>query len=303
MLSTSFSHVGEQISTILDFWRYGITMAQHHELHYGHGTDNPEDDIWWLITGSLGLPYQESQKFLQACLTQEEKSLLLQRFFARIIQRIPVAYILQQAYFCGLVFFVDERVLIPRSPIGQLIEQQFSPWSHAGQVHRILDLCTGSGCIAIACCYAFPEAKVDAVDYSLAALEVARINQHALDVSDQLTLIHSDCWESVPNVQYDIIVSNPPYVSDEEMTGLPQEYGHEPDMALRAQKQGLSIVEKIIRNAYRYLAENGILVVEVGNSQHALVEAYPYIPFTWLEFEHGGEGVFLLTKEQLGLIA
>lgn len=303
MINTSFNKAGEQLSTILDFWRYGITMAQQQGLFYGHGTDNPQDDIWWLITGTLGLPYEDSQKFLQARLTQDEKELLLQRLFARIVQHIPVAYILQQAYFCGLNFFVDERVLIPRSPIGQLIENQFAPWVNPDQVHRILDLCTGSGCIGIACCYAFPEAKVDAVDYSLAALDVAAINQQSLDVVEQLELIHSDCWDSVPDVQYDIIVSNPPYVSDDEMASLPQEYGHEPDLALRAQNHGLHIVEKILQQAYRYLAEDGILVVEVGNSQHALIEAYPSIPFTWLEFEHGGDGVFLLTKEQLGFIA
>lgn len=303
MINTSFNKAGEQLSTILDFWRYGITMAQQQGLFYGHGTDNPQDDIWWLITGTLGLPYEDSQKFLQARLTQDEKELLLQRLFARIVQHIPVAYILQQAYFCGLNFFVDERVLIPRSPIGQLIEQQFAPWVNPDQVHRILDLCTGSGCIGIACCYAFPEAKVDAVDYSLAALEVASINQQSLDVVEQLELIHSDCWDSVPDVQYDIIVSNPPYVSDDEMESLPEEYRHEPDLALRAQNHGLHIVEKILQQAYRYLAEDGILVVEVGNSQDALIEAYPYIPFTWLEFEHGGDGVFLLTKEQLGFIA
>lgn len=289
-----------ELTTILDFLRYGISQANQHGLVYGHGTDNSEDDIWSLIASTLSLPFDVNPLFLHAKLTEDEKIKLTDRLVARIIKRIPVPYLLQEAHFCGLSFFVDERVLIPRSPLAELIQQQFSPWVEPDNVTRILDLCTGSACIAIACCEAFPEARVDAVDLSTHALEVATINQQRYHLEERLHLIHSDCWANVPKgCRYDIIVSNPPYVSDDEMSTLPAEYGHEPDLALRAANHGLAVVEKILSHAHHYLSEQGILVVEVGNSQEALMEAYPDVPFVWLEFAHGGDGVFLLTAEQL----
>ncbi|OGV45325.1 MAG: ribosomal protein L3 N(5)-glutamine methyltransferase [Legionellales bacterium RIFCSPHIGHO2_12_FULL_42_9] len=295
-----FKKEAQELTTILDFWRYGVSRANEHELVYGHGTDNAEEDIWSLIAATLSLPFSVNPLFLQATLTQQEKTKLMDKLVARIIQRIPVPYLLKEANFCGLSFFVDERVLIPRSPIAELIQQQFSPWIDADNVTRILDLCTGSGCIAIACCEAFPEAMVDAVDVSVQVLEVAAINQKRHHVQEELHLIHSDCWEQVPaGSRYDIIVSNPPYVGDAEMSILPAEYQHEPDLALRASHNGLAVVEKILLNAHHYLSEQGILVVEVGNSQEALIEAYPEVPFVWLEFAEGGDGVFLLTAEQL----
>lgn len=206
---------------------------------------------------------------------------------------------IKEAYFCDIPFYVDERVLIPRSPIAEFIKNEFSPWIEASRVHRILDLCTGSGCIAIACCYAFPEAEVDAVDISSEALAVAAINSERLGVEDQLTLIESDCFSQVPQAGYDLIVSNPPYVGKEEMQTLPDEFRHEPVLALETSNNGLAIVEAILHNAHNYLNEHGILIVEVGNSETALCEAYPHVPFTWLEMSHGGHGVFLLTKQQL----
>ncbi len=217
----------------------------------------------------------------------------------RIIERVPVPYLTNKAYFCGLPFYVDERVLIPRSPIAELIEQQFSPWISNDKVSRVLDLCTGSGCIAIACCYAFPNATVCGVDISDAALEVAEINRETHGLHEQLTLIKSDVFTAVPRASYDIIVSNPPYVGFEEMKTLPKEYHHEPSVALEAPKNGLEIVEKIMIDAHHYLSEHGILVVEVGNSADALIEEYDDLAFTWLDFERGGEGVFLLTRNQL----
>ena len=300
MADLAFRRATKAFSTVLDFLRYGITKSHEHQLYFGHGTQRAQDDIWALIAGTLSLPFDCNPLFLQARVTDEEKDLLVDRLTARIIKRIPVPYILQEAHFCELTFFVDERVLIPRSPIAELIRQQFSPWIEADSVMRILDLCTGSGCIAIACCEAFPDAYVDAIDVSLPALEVAAINQARYHLEEQLTLIHSDCWQSIPHAnRYDIIVSNPPYVGDEEMLTLPKEYCHEPDMALRATNNGLAIVEEILKKAASYLNEKGILVVEVGNSEDALVEAYPNVPFMWLEFECGGEGVFMLTREQL----
>lgn len=288
-----------ELVTILDFIRYGVTQANAHELYYGHGTDNAWDEMVALVLGHLKLPSDYETSFWQARLTQAEKEALTAQLTRRIVNRVPVPYLIQHTTFCDLPFYVDERVLIPRSPIAELINHQFSPWIDSSQVQRILDLCTGSACIAIACCYAFPEAEVDAVDLSEEALAVAAINQAHHGLHESLSLIQSDCWENVPALRYDIIVSNPPYVGEEEMQTLPQEYRHEPAMALEADNNGLALVEKILANAHHYLTDHGILVVEVGNSEEALCEAFPDLEFTWLEFEHGGQGVFLLTQTQL----
>jgi ribosomal protein L3 glutamine methyltransferase len=299
-MTTNYDKATATFETILDFLRFGISEANRHELYFGHGTDNAVDDMSALILGSLSLPFDCDDRLLSSRLTQEEKQYLVVQLHRRIQERVPVPYLIRCALFCGLSFYVDERVLIPRSPIAELITQHFSPWIEADKVERVLDLCTGSGCIAIACSYAFPQALIDAVDISPAALEVALLNRarHGLDEGD-LTLIESDCFDRVPDVRYQIIVSNPPYVGDEEMDTLPQEYRHEPDIALRTEHNGLKIVEKILENAHNYLSDDGILVVEVGNSEEALVAAFPELPFTWLEFEHGGQGVFLLTCDQL----
>jgi ribosomal protein L3 glutamine methyltransferase len=289
----------EELVTILDFLRFSFSWASKAELFYGHGTDNAWDDMRSLILRSLYLPYDIEPVLLNAKVTSSEHKYLRQQLDKRINQRVPVPYLIKEAYFCTLPFYVDERVLIPRSPLAELINNQFEPWIKPESVHRILDLCTGSACIAIACCYAFPEALVDAADISSQALEVAQINRERLEVRDQLTLIESDCFASVPKVQYDVIISNPPYVGKDEMATLPDEFRHEPVMALETGNNGLAIVEEILNKAHHYLSEQGILIVEVGNSEEALCEAYPTLPFTWLEFSHGGQGVFLLTKQQL----
>ncbi len=295
----SFATATKDFNTIIDFLRFGVSRANSIDLYYGHGTDNAWDDILALILGTLHLPLDSDPMLLQGQLTKDEKKLLIQQLEGRIISRIPVPYLIHQAYFCDLSFYVDERVLIPRSPIAELIKYQFSPWVTAEKVERILDLCTGSACIAIACCYAFPDAAVDAVDISSDALVVAEMNRKRHELQACLQLIQSDCFDAIPAQQYDIIVSNPPYVSDEEMKTLPEEYRHEPALALEASKNGLVIVEKILFSAHAYLSDQGILIVEVGNSEEALLEAYPDVPFTWLDFERGGEGVFLLTRDQL----
>lgn len=292
----------EELVTILDFLRFSLSCAIEANLYYGHGTDNPWDDMRSLILRSLSLPYEVDPALLNARVTSSEKKHLCQQLEKRINQRVPVPYLIKEAHFCDLPFYVDERVLIPRSPIAELIQNQFAPWIDAEKVHRVLDLCTGSGCIAIACCYAFPEAYVDAVDISSEALAVAAINSERLGVEEQLSLIESDCFEQVPPVRYDLIVSNPPYVGKEEMQTLPDEYRHEPVLALETGNNGLAIVEEILKNAHEYLSDDGILVVEVGNSEEALCEAFPSVPFTWLEMSHGGQGVFLLTKQQLAAI-
>ena len=298
-MSDSFSIATQDFKTINDFLRYGLSRANAADLYYGHGTDNAFDEIKALIFGSLSLPFNIDPMLLQAQLTFDEKEFLCLQLEQRILSFVPVPYLTHEAYFCDLSFYVDERVLIPRSPIAELIDQQFSPWIVADDVENILDLCTGSACIAIACCYAFPDAYVDAVDISPDALDVAEINQQRHDLQDDLTLIESDCFDSVLAKRYDIIVSNPPYVGREEMQTLPEEYRHEPELALETTNNGLAIVEKILNGAHDYLSEHGILVVEVGNSEEALLDAYPQVPFTWLDFERGGQGVFLLTCQQL----
>lgn len=298
-MSSNLIQETEKLTTILDFLRFSLSCAAKAKLYYGHGTDNAWDDMHSLILRSLSLPYDVDPAMLNARLTDNEKMHLCQQLDKRINQRIPVPYLIKEAYFCDLLFYVDERVLIPRSPIAQLIRDQFSPWIEANEVNYVLDLCTGSACIAIACCDAFPDAQVDAVDISRDALDVASINCHQLDVAGQLTLIESDCFENVPNILYDIIVSNPPYVGSEEMQTLPEEYRHEPVLALETNDNGLAIVTKILNNARHYLSEHGILVVEVGNSDDALCDAFPDVPFTWLDMAEGEQGVFLLTKQQL----
>ena len=298
-MSDSYAISTQEFKTIIDFLRFGLSRANAADLYYGHGTDNAWDDMLGLILGSLSLPNEVDPLLLQAQLTEDEKDMLCQQLERRILGRVPVPYLTHEAYFCDLSFYVDERVLIPRSPIAELIKQQFSPWIEAEDVGSVLDLCTGSGCIAIACCYAFPDAVVDAVDISPDAIDVAVINRNSHGLQDVLTLIESDCFASVPATRYDIIVSNPPYVGQDEMQTLPDEYRHEPNLALETTNNGLAIVEKILFSAHAYLSDHGILVVEVGNSEQALYEAYPHVPFTWLDFEQGGSGVFLLTCQQL----
>ncbi|KTC77017.1 50S ribosomal protein L3 N(5)-glutamine methyltransferase [Legionella brunensis] len=298
-MTDSYKTAITEFETIIDFLRFGLSQANANNLYFGHGTDNAWDDMLALILESLHLPPDVDSLLLQARLTAAEKQVLVELLSRRIIDKVPVPYLTNKAYFCELPFYVDERVLIPRSPIAELIKQQFSPWLIAERVERVLDLCTGSGCIAIACSYAFPEAIIDAVDISPEALEVAAINCERHDLQDTVNLIESDCWANLPMARYDLIVSNPPYVGYEEMQTLPAEYRHEPKLALETENNGLAIVEKILARAHDYLTEDGILVVEVGNSEQALEEAFPKVPFTWLDFEHGGHGVFLFTRQQL----
>jgi ribosomal protein L3 glutamine methyltransferase len=294
-----YDTVAAELKTIADFLRFGLTQANQVELWYGHGTDNAWDEMLALVLGSLKLPLDVDPLLLQARLTKSEKMFLVTQLKKRLVDKIPVPYLTHEAYFAGQPFYVDERVLIPRSPLAELIEQHFSPWLEKIEVSQILDLCTGSGCIAISCAYAFPEANVDAVDISVEVLEVAKINVKRHGLEESVKLIQSDLWQNIPKKRYDLIVSNPPYVSHEEMKTLPAEYRHEPTLALEANNKGLDIVEKILAHAKDYLTPEGLLVVEVGNTEEALVEAYPDLPFLWLEFERGGEGVFVLTADQL----
>jgi ribosomal protein L3 glutamine methyltransferase len=289
-----------ELLTLRDLLRWGFTQFNRADLFYGHGTDNAWDEIIYLTLASLKLGPTLNPAFLAARLTLTERSLLLDRIRQRVNERIPSAYLVKQAYFAGLSFFVDRRVLIPRSPMAELIEQQFSPWiSQADHINTILDLGTGSGCIAIACAYAFPEARIDAVDNSKEALAVAAINVATHQLQGQVNLIQSDLFENLSSRLYDIIISNPPYVDEEDLANLPAEYRHEPMAALAAGRDGLDFIIRLLKQALKYLKNNGILMVEVGNSKEALIQRYPQIPFIWLEFERGDAEIFLLTQEQL----
>lgn len=267
------------------------------KLYFGHGTNNAWDEAVALALYVLKLPPDVDASVGERVLTPLEKEHYLELVNQRITKRIPVPYLTHEAWFVYQKFYVDERVIIPRSPFGELIQNGFQPWLGDRAVHRILDLCTGSGCIAIACAKAFENAIVDAVDISDDALAVARKNVALHDCENRVNLIHADLFSGCAEKRYDIIISNPPYVDSTEMRNLPAEYQWEPRLALAAGTDGLAIVQKILQEASKYLTEKGLLFVEVGNAEEALKNQYPDWPFTWLAFENGGQGVFLLYAE------
>lgn len=287
------------LETIADFVRWGASGFAAAGLHFGHGTDNAIDEALVLVRHALHLGHDLPQEFYAARLTDDEKRAVLALFERRIVERTPAPYLTGEAWFAGLPFFVDPRVLIPRSPMAELIEAGFEPWLEPGRIERVLDLCTGSGCIAIACTFAFPAAEIDAVEVSAEALAVARSNVERHGVSEQVTLLEGDLWAPVEGRSYNLIVSNPPYVCDVEMDALPPEFQHEPDLGLRSGPAGLDVVARILAGARAHLRPGGALVVEVGNAAEAVSATWPELPFTWLDFTRGGSGVFLLTAEEL----
>lgn len=287
-----------ELHTIQDMLRWTVSRFNYANLYYGHGTDNAWDEAIQLIFPSLCLPLEIGQDIKEARLTRSEREMLVELVIRRVKDKTPVAYLTNKSWFAGLEFFVDERVLVPRSPIAELIEQQFQPWL-LSEPTRILDLCTGSGCIAIACSYAFPQAEVDAVDISRDALDVAEINIQNHGLEQQVFPIESDGFKGLEGQRYDLIVSNPPYVDAVDMDHLPDEYRHEPELGLASGNDGLDLTRQILAQAPEHLTEQGVLIVEVGNSQVHLEAQFPTVPFTWLEFSHGGHGVFAITREQL----
>jgi len=298
--TTNFAEVSEQLHTVNDYIRFGASQFNQAELYFGHGTNNAWHEALILVMYQLSLPTEMVDDAMSCRLVNEERLAILQLFERRITEGLPAAYLTNQAMFCGLPFYVDERVLVPRSPIGELIDNRFSGLIDKSP-SRILDLCTGSGCIAIACAIAFPEAEVDALDLSIDALNVAEINIEGHGLSAQVIPIHSDVFSGVEGQSYDLIVTNPPYVDQEDVDSLPQEYLHEPEMGLGSGFDGLDITRKILAQAASHLHDDGVLICEVGNSQVHLSAAFPNVPFQWLEFERGGHGVFRLTKAQLEL--
>jgi ribosomal protein L3 glutamine methyltransferase len=289
----------QTLSTLRDFVRWAASRFAEAGLFFGHGTSGALDEAAALVLHALHLPYDLPGGYFSAVLTPEEREEVLALIERRVAERKPLAYLTREALFAGLAFYVDERVLVPRSPIAELIENRFTPWLDDDAVTDVLDLCTGSGCIAIACAYAFADATVDAVDISRDALDVARINVGKHGLADRVEVIESDLYAGLGDKRYDLIVSNPPYVNLAEWQNLPAEYHAEPRLGLEAGADGLDCVRRILREAPNHLKPNGILVLEVGSSAEALEAAYPEIPFLWLEFERGGEGVFLMTAEQL----
>ncbi|MFZ2313986.1 MAG: 50S ribosomal protein L3 N(5)-glutamine methyltransferase [Methylobacter sp.] len=298
-MKTNPSEVLTALTTIRDYIRWGASRFTEAEIFFGHGSATALDEAAAMVLHTIYQPYDLAEPYLETVLTLKERQDVIDIIDRRINERKPAAYLTHEAIFAGLAFYVDERVLVPRSPIAELIEQRFAPWVDEEEVSRILDLCTGSGCIAIACAYAFPDALVDAVDLSTDALDVAEINIDKHQLSDSVALYQSDLFQELPDTKYDVIVSNPPYVCLEEWEQLPAEFRAEPDMGFKGGYSGLDIVLRILVDADNYLAEQGILIVEVGSSAETLQDTFPNVPFYWLNFERGGDGVFLLTAEQV----
>lgn len=289
----------EPLQSIRDFIRWGASRFGAERLYFGHGTDNAWDEAVQLVLHALHLPLQQSSRdWLDARLTEPEKQSIAQLFDRRISERLPAAYLTGEAWFAGLPFYVDSRVLVPRSPIAELIDAGFEPWLEAPP-QRVLDLCTGSGCIGIACAYLFPEAEVDLSDISLEALEVARTNIQRHELEQRVSIHCSDLFGALEARVYDLIVSNPPYVDARDLAAMPAEYHAEPELGLGSGDDGLAFTRRLLNEAATYLSEEGVLVVEVGNSQPALEAAFPELPFTWVEFERGGHGVFVLSARDL----
>jgi len=285
--------------SIQDYIRWGASRFNAAELFFGHGTDNALDEATQLVLSSLSLPPDLPASYRDCRLTSDERVAIVDLFDRRIRERIPAAYLTHKAWFAGLEFYVDEHVLIPRSPLAELVETGFGPWVEPENLARILDLCTGCGCIGIAAAVYLPDADVDLADISPAALAVAARNIEAHGLEDRVRVIESDLFAGLTGQKYDLIVVNPPYVPVEELAILPAEYHREPLLGLAGGANGLDLVVRILYEAPRHLNEEGVIIVEVGKTAPALEALFPGIPFMWIEFERGGEGVFILDRNSL----
>ena len=290
----------DELLTVRDWLRWSISRFSEAGLFYGHGTDNARDEAVWLILATLHLPRDTLEPWLDAHLTKSERAALLNKIQQRVLQRVPTAYLVQEAWLGPFRFYVDQRVIVPRSYFAELLETGFAPWIEDPQaVVAALDLCTGSGCLAILIANTFPNARVDAIDISADALAVARRNIADYALEARVQAIESDLFAAVEGRCYDLIISNPPYVTTAAMEALPAEYRHEPALALAAGADGLDLVRRILSEARRHLNPGGILAVEVGHNQDLVEAAFPDLPAVWLDTEQAGGKVFLLTREDL----
>ena len=289
-----------ELFTIRDWIRYAVSQFEASDVFYGHGTDNAYDEAVWLIMSGLHLPMDTLNNFLDARITSEERIKLANFIEQRISKHTPTAYLLKEAWLQGLKFYVDERVLIPRSFIAELLADGLSTWIEFPEmVESAADICTGSGCLGILLASVFPNAEIDVIDISQDAIDVANINIANYSLQEQVTAIKSDMFTALKGKKYDLIISNPPYVDAPSMAALPQEYQNEPQLALGSGDAGLDHTHTILREAGNYLNDDGILIVEIGHNREALEAAYPNIIFNWLDVSSGNEFVFLLTKSQL----
>jgi ribosomal protein L3 glutamine methyltransferase len=299
-MSGYFSEAAATLHTVRDYLRFAVSRFNHAKLFFGHGSNDAYDEAAYLILHTLHLPLDRLDPFLDAQLTDDERTAVLSIIQQRVEKRIPAAYLTHQAMLGNFSFYVDERVIVPRSFIAELLLEQLSPWiTEPEEIYSALDLCTGSGCLAILTAHAFPNASVDAVDLSSAALAVAARNVADYQLQDRVNLIESDLFAKLGAKRYDLIISNPPYVDAGSVAALPQEYLHEPKMALGSGHDGLDATRNILKHAAQHLSENGVLIVEIGHNRDALEVAYPNLPFTWLEVSAGDEFVFMLHRNDL----
>lgn len=300
-----FEQAQNELSTLRDFMRFAVSRFTEAGLYFGHGTDNAWDEAAYLLLHTLSLPLDRLDPFMDARLTSDERGAVLKVIEARIAERVPAAYLTKEAWLGDYRFYVDERVIVPRSHIAELLREQLSPWvTDPWAVGRVLDLCTGSGCLAILAAHAFPESSIDAVDISSDALKVAYRNVDDYDLGDRLRLIQSDAFAEISSERYDLIISNPPYVNAESMANLPEEYQREPELALASGEDGLDFARRLLSDAADHLNPNGLLVVEIGNNRDELELAFPETLFTWLDTSAGDRFVFLLRREDLpGVLA
>lgn len=290
----------QELLTLRDLIRYGVSRLNAAQVALGHGSDNAWDETVYLVLHALHLPLDTLEPFLDARVLDEERNRVLDLIDRRVTERVPAAYLTNEAWLRGHRFYVDARVIVPRSPIAELLDEGLSPWVQDAQaVDSVLDMCTGSGCLAILSALAFPYAQVDAVDVSPDALEVARRNVDDYGLADRLALHQSDLFDSLPERQYDVIVCNPPYVNSGSMDVLPQEYRHEPQLALAGGADGMDLVRRILQAAPRYLSENGVLVLEIGHERDFFEAAFPELSPVWLDTEQASDQLLLLTHEQL----
>lgn len=299
-MSNYFSEAAQNLHTVRDYLRFAVSRFNQAKLFFGHGSSDAYDEAAYLILHTLHLPLDRLEPFLDARLTDSERTEVLNIIHRRVEHRIPAAYLTHQALLGEFSFYVDERVIVPRSFIAELLLEQLSPWiAEPEKIGNVLDLCTGSGCLAILAAHAFPYAGVDAVDLSPAALAVAERNVADYELQDRVSLIESDLFAKLGGKQYDLIISNPPYVDAGSVAALPQEYLHEPKLALGSGHDGLDATRIILKNAAQHLTENGVLIVEIGHNRDVLEAAYPDLPFTWLDVSAGDEYVFMLHRNDL----